>query len=191
MRSTLPDSLNLQRLAHAEERLEGIWAASRMPRVAALAESIDSDATVTLRFSHQHPGSLGAQQKAGISESHAGPVVIQGQLVVNLVLICQRCLQPFVWQMQDEFELSAYSEEQAERLGSQLSVDSIVADTAGYLDTQQLIEDEILVRLPTFPAHATLAECDQKMLDRASEYKESVSEAAPKESPFAILKNLK
>ena len=63
-------------------------------------------------------------------------------------------------------------------------------DEDGGIEMQQLIEDEIIVRIPDIPRHAEAAECDPEMLRRSREFNEPAGNHVSdgRENPFAVLK---
>ncbi len=97
-------------------------------------------------------------------------------------LVCQRCLQPFPFEMQSSTVLvlgqsDAHADQIEEELDDE-SIDVIVGSRE--CDIRDLIEDEALLALPTVPKHDACP--DSGLLD---------SLKADKPSPFAGLKNLK
>lgn len=104
---------------------------------------------------------------------------LQGQLL----LPCQRCLQPFAWPLDEtvQFELAA-SEGQAR--SSEAPMDALVAGPEG-LDLPVVLEDEIIAALPLSARHPDDAACTAVL--PASVVRED--EAAPVR-PFAGLSAL-
>ncbi|MBC7490111.1 MAG: DUF177 domain-containing protein [Glaciimonas sp.] len=109
----------------------------------------------------------------------------QLMLAVNgsLQIMCQRCLTPFVFDIDSESLLIlAKDEVVADEIDALLDddqIDVIVGTKA--LDIIQLVEDEVLLSMPLSPKHLVCCETS------AHEALKSVK----KESPFAMLKNLK
>ncbi|KAF3997949.1 YceD family protein [Glaciimonas immobilis] len=101
----------------------------------------------------------------------------------TLQIICQRCMTPFAFDVDSESTLIlAKDEASADEIDALLDddqVDVIIGSKA--LDIIQLVEDEALLAMPLSPKHT---ECpDTSALEALKRGK--------KESPFAMLKNLK
>src|SRR3569623_1873447 len=98
-------------------------------------------------------------------------------------LRCQRCLAPFPYEITSESVLIlAVDEASADEIDAMLEDDAIeviVGSKAQNVDT--LVEDEALLALPLAPKHAICPDQSQA----------AVVKDEKKESPFAILKNLK
>ena len=98
-------------------------------------------------------------------------------------LTCQRCLAPFSFDVKSEAVLvlvqNEASIEAVEALVDDESIDVIVGSHA--MSVVELIEDEVLLSLPLSPRHSVCP--SQDVLDALK--------MAEKESPFAVLKNLK
>ena len=150
-----------------KERREGEIAVADLPRLA--QESVDNSGVV--RWSLQ--GGSNEQGHPQLSLAIAGAVR----------LMCQRCLSPF------EFDMAAGSVlVLAQDEGSADEVDALLADESVEVivgsrnfDIAQLIEDEALLAIPLSPKHET---CPDQLVMNAGKDLE-------KESPFAVLKNLK
>ncbi|NYT59755.1 DUF177 domain-containing protein [Alcaligenaceae bacterium] len=109
----------------------------------------------------------------------------------NPVLECQRCLQPFAWQMEtgsrvqvvkSEANLDAEGDHDAD---DEDFIERIVGSAR--LDVRELIEDEIILSLPYVPKHDVCPSLPVPLVE---------DEPAPdsdsgKPSPFAILSQLK
>ena len=94
-------------------------------------------------------------------------------------LICQRCLQPMQQPIAiDTRFLIAPDEEGADEMDQDDQYDVVVGSTA--FDLAGLIEDEVILALPSAPRHTV-----------CPDLKEDSTVAAAKPSPFAILATLK
>jgi uncharacterized protein len=101
----------------------------------------------------------------------------------NVGLLCQRCLTAFNFAIESGAVLVLAPDE-----GSADEMDALLADEdvevivgSHAFDIQQLVEDEALLAIPLSPKHAA---CEKQLMpDAVAEVK--------KESPFAVLKNLK
>lgn len=111
-----------------------------------------------------------AYEPSGTLHYRLEGIVEQGRPCLKLVvqgalrLICQRCMQPFAWQIENE-SLVCVARNQAELdrwelLGEETHamLDAILADPR--MDLLQFVEDEILLSLPIIPRHSEECEVD-------------------------------
>ena len=98
-------------------------------------------------------------------------------------IMCQRCLTPFAFEIDSESALVlAKDEKSADKIDALLDNGEIgVIVGTKSLNIAELIEDEALLALPLSPKHPACP--DQSALEAARNVE--------KESPFAMLKNLK
>ena|SRR5690606_31368763 len=106
------------------------------------------------------------------------------------MLECQRCLQPFEWQVETENRLQVMKSE------SDLDVegvhdaepDELIERIVGSarLDVLELVEDEIILGLPYVPKHDVCPSLPESPVQE----EQSESESG-KPSPFAVLSQLK
>lgn len=110
------------------------------------------------------------------------------QLVGQIWMTCQRCLQPIAIDLTDDYHIELLEEEsQAKMLDEDddyLLLDEVVEQEGHetYLPLARLIEDEILLQAPLSPKHD---DCEM-ILDQVGEIEEIAEE-----SPFAALAALK
>ena len=116
-------------------------------------------------------------------ESHSGHAQLKLEVAGSLQIMCQRCLTPFSFDIDSESVLIlAKDEAAADEIDALLDDDQIdVIVGTKTLDILQLVEDEALLAMPLSPKHAICPDASE--LDA---YK-----SGKKESPFAMLKNLK
>jgi uncharacterized protein len=98
-------------------------------------------------------------------------------------LMCQRCLTPFVFQMESGATLVlAQDESSADEIDAQLADESVEVIVGSHsFDVTQVIEDEALLTIPLSPKHDV---CPDAVVQPATQEVE-------KDSPFAVLKKLK
>jgi len=103
----------------------------------------------------------------------------------TMQLMCQRCLTPFVFQIQSESAiLLAQDEQLADEIDASLEDDEIeVIEVGKTFDIMTLIEDEALLAIPLSPKHEV---CPKEKL---SAEKLDAFAKVKKESPFAALKD--
>jgi len=125
-------------------------------------------------------GSLSYSLVGGADKEGHPQMVLRVSGAVHLR--CQRCLNPFQFDIDSNSVLVLATEETAaDALEAKLEdeeVDVIVGSKT--MDILALIEDEALLALPVSPRHQVCP--DQSVLDKLKEDKP--------ESPFAVLKNL-
>lgn len=150
-----------------KERLEGEFAVRELPRLA--AESADQAGN--LRWALQ-----------GGSDSLGRP---QMELEVSgaVRLMCQRCLSPFSFEIvSDAVLVLAKDEVEADELDALFAEEpvEIVVGSRNF-NIVDLVEDEALLAIPPSPRHVACPEGERPKMEERFE----------KESPFAVLKNLK
>jgi uncharacterized protein len=165
MNAFVIDAFEFSRL---KQHREGEAAVADLPRLA--EESVDQFGTI--RWSLQ-----GGSDRLGhpqLSLSVSGSVQ----------LMCQRCLTPFVFDIESAPVLVlANDESSADAIEALLDDDAVeVIVGSRTFNIADLIEDEALLAVPGSPKHEA---CPDKLMPGAS------GTAEEKVSPFAALKNLK
>jgi uncharacterized protein len=121
-----------------------------------------------------------AWKAQGSTRGRLGAPRLDLQVDGEIPLVCQRCLQPLRQPVHVESRfLVADDEAHAEALDQDDDYDVVVGSTAFDLDA--LVEDEVILALPSAPRHAV---CPGLATS-------SGGEAAGKPSPFAALATLK
>lgn len=108
------------------------------------------------------------------------------EVSADVPMQCQRCLGDVLVEARgaSRFRLVAAGEEWGDEDLEDDSFEALEID--GPLDLHALVEDEVLLALPTVPAHA---QCD--MPDVAGKAAEPASATEKRPSPFAVLEQLK
>ncbi len=118
----------------------------------------------------------------------AGRVHSSGHFQVDLTvkgkidLICQRCLEAFSFELDSKaFIILADSEDEADEIEDGLASDdpTEVIVREAQMDVMVLVEDEVLLSIPLSPRHEMCPNDDRQV------------KALKKESPFAVLRNLR
>ena len=147
----IPDRLDAARLFARFGRIDAVIPVARLQRLIPYLAGADGQAEVNLQFG------LDAE----------GRKLLTGSIVANLVLACQRCLQPMQLPVNSELSLLVFSDrkelEQQMSLQTQENLEQDVlvldemqgpADVVGQeLDLMALIEDELILSLPLAPMH--------------------------------------
>lgn len=107
--------------------------------------------------------------------------VIKGEYVTDIVVECQRCLEPMTYQIDQSFELLIDAKD--EEIES-FQLDSVYT-SEGYLDVFEVIEDELILALPIILMHKD-ASCNTYLQSEPEEV--SVEK---RDNPFAVLATLK
>ena len=132
----LPQYIDPWRMAAEQGEIDGELSQSALPRLAAIVEY--PQGMVKLRLQ--------------ATQDSASRIILHGELSTNVVLRCQRCLQPMTVALQSEFTLAAVRSEHAlEQLPKEL--DALVLEHDD-IALEQFVEDELLLVLPVFPKHA-------------------------------------
>ncbi|MBX9705765.1 MAG: YceD family protein [Gammaproteobacteria bacterium] len=170
MSKKLPESIEVIRLARAEQALSGVIPVADMPRLCTSLADTQGEVYVEL--------------ECGIDSE--GLVFIKGQLQTELHLVCQRCLQTMSLVMGSDFVVSpVVNDSQAKNLP--VYYEPALMDEDERLSLTGLIEDEIILQLPIIAMHDP-QQCPVS-LGAVNDIVEIVEEE--KISPFAKLEALK
>jgi uncharacterized protein len=168
----LPVEVDPYRMAELGRQYSGQIEIGSMKRLLPLLESAKGQVDVELHFD--------------IDET--GTKYLQGYLRADLELMCQRCLESMEFPLNTEFRLALIkSDSEAERLSG--TYEPLVVETTP-LYIQDVLEDEILLSLPTIPMHEPGA-CSIQPLMKQTELAEQHDEETEKTNPFAVLEKLK
>ena len=170
MSKRVPDFVNPFRAAESGQTIAGRVEFARMGRLVEAVENRDGGAEVRLSFA--------------IDEQ--GVPYVWGQVSSEVVLICQRCLEPMTVPITIEMALGIVdSDDEAKCLPERY--EPLV--TGGKpLMVAELIEDEILLALPAIPRHND-GVC--AAVNTASREESSDEGDASSANPFAVLARLK
>lgn len=115
--------------------------------------------------------------------------MVKGFADVDVVLTCQRCGNEYVEHLELDFELTP-DLERARACNIESKYDYIEFNDNNKIDLYELIEDGLLLEIPSVPRHY---DDDEECTRHGSEwsYGEIDKEAAAKENPFAALASLK
>lgn len=163
----IPEHIDPFRYAEQRLRLDGILKIIDMSRLKANIATNDDIVNVKLQF--------------GVDEQQI--TFLTGHLETKLTLQCQRCMEPFIYEIISNFDLGIVSTlDEANALPERYEP---ALAKEGNLALRELIEDEIILNLPIIPRHEP-AECKIQLplLD-------SVGEQEKGENPFNVLKSLK
>ncbi len=135
----MPDSsaelVDAYRMARAGSSRRGEIALSRMSRLAPLLSDVQGAARYELEFH---------------LDSQSRPLVT-GRIRARLELICQRCLEPLVLDLDLDLRLGIVrSDEEAVALGD--GREPVTLET-GEVSISALVEDELILGLPAVPLH--------------------------------------
>jgi uncharacterized protein len=170
MLARLPEYIDPLHLADKRGELKGQIPVSKLDR---LADMLFSDAgTVNIELFFGREGRLAK---------------IEGQIEAVLELKCQNCLQAVQWSVKNAVKLGIVTSlDQADRLPE--DYEPLLIDE-GKILLKNIVEDELLLILPTFPKHQH--EClAQKTGDSKVGDLQDEQQSSP-ENPFSILAKLK
>lgn len=160
----IPDKIQLLKFASKSLILSHTYKIRDFPRISKLTSSQDSTLDVKLNFS---------------LKNNRIPC-IQGEIELDLVLTCQRCLDDVNIHLNPKFKLAfVQNEQQGEEFDTSFE---IILNTAEEFPSIEFITDEVLIAVPMAPMHQY--KCSSHQNDQSINIKKSVS-------PFAILKQLK
>jgi uncharacterized metal-binding protein YceD (DUF177 family) len=112
------------------------------------------DRHMVIRYDESHPfiteGAYSLDVQASFSFMNQC-ATIQGTMQGSIKLICQNCLQTFVYELKHSFALKLI------RTSTQpLPKTAYYVCTDKYLDISQLLKEEVLLNIPSIPKHCIL-----------------------------------
>ncbi len=165
----LPQHINMLRLSEHAANFHGSLLIKDMQRLAPSLYSDEGAVIVDL--------SLGTDEE--------GTRFCRVQLKTDVILQCQRCMEPFTYGIMSDFlHGMVSSEREAEALATHYEP-VIVQD--GMLIVQDMIEDELILKMPIVPMHPDL-ECKVKLPVVDASW---AKEGEDGQGPFKVLKLLK
>lgn len=106
--------------------------------------------------------------------------VLDGSIDGEIHLICQRCLEPLPWPLHLRFSLGIVTDEAGiDRLPDGYEPLLVQGEP---LKTAEVVEDEILLAVPTVPMHEGVQRCDSGYRNRP---------VTERDNPFSVLDKLK
>src|SRR3990167_3466110 len=151
------------RFAEQNLSLDGLVKVADMQRLSSNVGSQDDLVAVQLQF--------------GVDEQ--GTTFLKGHLETKLSLQCQRCMEPFVYEIISDFMIGIVNTLDEANALSELYEPALAKD--GHLALRELIEDEIILNLPIIPKHE-LDSCKVQLPLTDSEWEQKKAE-----NPFQIL----
>ncbi len=171
MVASVPRFIDPFLLADKNASIEGKLSLSDFDRISDLLSDNSGQVTFSLRFAKK--GRL---------------VKIEGDVVAELSLKCQRCLDPLIWPINANIKLGIVNSlEQIDRLPQGFEPLLLTSDEK--IAPQDIIEDELLLNLPSVPKHdnsclvVNFSGCSGGLMVENTH-------SAPK-NPFSILADLK
>lgn len=113
--------------------------------------------------------------------------MIQGSIKADVVLICQRCEQEFVAHLDIDFALTP-DVERARACQLEDKYEFVEFQENGKLDLYELLEDSLLLEIPSIPKHA---EDDPECSRQGTEWSYGKLDPDASTHPFASLSGLK
>lgn len=163
----IPEHIDPFRYAEQSLGLDGMVKIADMQRLSANVIAGDNTVSVKLKF--------------GVDEQ--GINFLTGHIKTLLTLQCQRCMEPFIYEIISDFALGIVNTlDEANALPERYEP---ALAKEGNLALRELIEDEIILNLPIIPRHEP-EECKVKLPLADSGWEQSKGE-----SPFHVLKSLK
>lgn len=160
----LPTQVDPIRFAENATCLQGTLLVKNMPRLCSLLGNDEGTVEVKLEFG---------------KDEQRRPF-LKGELIANIVLSCQRCMEPYTFEIKDRFLAGMVSTEEKAKALSDRYEPLLIKE--GVLVISDVIEDELILRLPLVPMHEPNV-CNVK-LPRAVLQAED-------DSPFKVIEILK
>ena len=170
----LPLQVDPIRLSARGEHLQGTIPLKQMKRLTSALLSDKGDVHLDAEFS--------------VDINHV--VILAGKIDTDTKLICQRCMGEMDLPIKIDFQVAfVRSEDEMERLPEGYEA-TLVDNTTMMLS--DIIEDEILLALPSIPKHLDESCSPDKIeVDWGSQKNEPDTESEERENPFDILASLK
>lgn len=163
----IPEHIDPFRYAEQNLALSGTVKVSEMKRLSENLGTTNETVAVDLQF--------------GVDEQRI--TFLKGRLQTKLCLQCQRCMEPFIYEIISDFLLGIVNTlEEANALPEHYEP---ALAQEGQLALRELIEDEIILNLPIIPRHEP-DECKVKL-----PLADSGWEQGERDNPFHVLKALK
>jgi len=161
----LPEKVNAFRFAELGTSLQGMLFIKDMPRLNSSLVDDKGEVIVSMTF--------------GVDEQSIP--IVKGNVTAEVTLQCQRCMEPFIYDIIDRFQFGIVATEQeAELLPKQY--DPVLTEE-GMLLVRDMIEDGLIVSLPIVAMHNE-QECKVKLPLAAGKGE------VGKDSPFKVIEVL-
>lgn len=167
----LPLSIDPIKSALQRSTFDGIYPLSKMERLQGCVEQASPDVPVCLEF----------------KKDAQGLVVLHGNFELTVVLLCQRCNQPFELVINNHFLFTPVKPDANVDLIPE-EYDIVEMNEHGEINTLLLVEDELMLGIPLVPKHE-LAECNVKETNQL--FGSLPEQEETKINPFSVLKQLK
>jgi uncharacterized protein len=168
-KENIPIKVDPFRFADNAIRLHGVLQVKDMQRLCGSLHSTEGEVEVNVRF--------------GVDEQ--GMRYMRGQYTTQLVLQCQRCMEPYAHEMTGEIMSGfVHTEEEADQLPEGYDP-QVIKD--GILSISEVFEDELIIGLPVVPMHP-LKDC--KVTLPLVLKSEQVSELE-RDNPFKVIELLR
>jgi len=131
----LPQKVDAFRLAEQAISLQGMLHVNALPRFSANLADKSGEVSANVQF--------------GVDEQ--GVHFMCGEYIAHLRLPCQRCLEPFGYDITGHFLFGLLHSE--EKPTSQPDNMDMVFTEEGILELQNVIEDELIIGMPIVPKH--------------------------------------
>jgi uncharacterized protein len=169
----LPVEVDPFRLAEARRLLEGEIPLTLMKRLLPLLANAEGAVHLSLEF--------------GVDTM--GLAAMTGTAQADLELLCQRCMEPMDWSLELQLAL-AFIRPDVDEAGIPGPYEPYVVESVP-LRLSDMIEDEIILALPSIPRHE-LAQCpaNEWLQEDESAATETAADDEQRQSPFSALADL-
>jgi uncharacterized protein len=168
----LPKQVDPVKSANKRSDYRGVLLSADMPRLLGTVVDIADEVDVELKFD---------KDEQGLNFFH-------GHMACSTSLRCERCNEPFEYQIDTAFCFSAVqSTEQEDQVPLPEVYEPVEVNDHGEVNLLQIFEDELMLSLPIVALHAE-EDCKVKQDNMSFGKIEPVNE---RPNPFAVLKELK
>lgn len=172
MSAPLPERLDAERMVSARRTFHGSLPVASLKRLVAALANDSGEVEYDLEFGTEAPGIRCLAVRAA----------------TRVALECQRSLETFEHPLEVDVRLGLIEHER-EEAGLPAGFEPLLLE-GGMLHPARVIEDELLLELPTFPVRPG-AEAEPKTWDGKGWTSAQPDDAGRTDNPFAILRELK
>ena len=165
MQKKLPETVDFLKQVERNACFEGVWPVSRFERLAEAICNTQGEVTARLKFGMR-----------------AGTRCLDGHVQAELVMRCERCLEPVSQLIESDFRFGLVtSEDEAELLPREFEPLLVTGTEVSLVD---LVEDELLLSLPIVARH------EEACSELLQKHKKDEGAQQDTYRPFAALKDL-
>ncbi len=165
----LPAFIDPKRLASQGTNLRGVVTLAQMSRLKDMLCDIQGEAQIDWLFA--------------LDDKHRP--TINGRLLAQITLLCQRCLKPMLYSVDVPVSLLVLTEELDDDDEEPIGYEPIILNSSTEVSLIKLIEDELILAIPIIAKHKTCPSNEFQLDENISENNNIIN------NPFQVLSTLK